>query len=103
MKEQKSYKIRFGIVGTNFISDWIIAGARQEERFELVAVYSRSQQTADAFAAKHQIPHTFTSLEAMAKSQLIDAVYIASPNFLHASQSLLCMQHGKHEIGRAHV
>ena len=98
MKEQKSYKIRFGIVGTNFISDWIIAGARQEERFELVAVYSRSQQTADAFAAKHQIPHTFTSLEAMAKSQLIDAVYIASPNFLHASQSLLCMQHGKHVL-----
>ena len=28
-------KVRFGVVGTNFISDWVIAGARQDERFEL--------------------------------------------------------------------
>ena len=83
-------KVRFGVVGTNFISDWVIAGARQDERFELVAVYSRTQETADAFASKHNIPYTFTSLEEMAKSPLIDAVYIASPNFLHASQSILC-------------
>ena len=86
-------KVRFGVVGTNFISDWVIAGARQDERFELVAVYSRTQETADAFASKHNIPYTFTSLEEMAKSPLIDAVYIASPNFLHASQSILCMSY----------
>lgn len=91
-------KVRFGVVGTNFITDWVIAGARQDPRFELVAVYSRTQETADAFAAKHQIPYTFTSLEAMAASPLIDAVYIASPNFLHASQSILCMQYGKHVL-----
>lgn len=91
-------KIRFGVVGTNFITDWVIAGARQDERFELAAVYSRKQETADAFAAKHGIPHTFTSLEEMAQSPLVDAVYIASPNFLHASQSILCMRHGKHVL-----
>ena len=91
-------KIRFGVVGTNFITDWVIAGARQDERFELVAVYSRTQETADAFAARHQIPYTFTSLEEMVQSPLIDAVYIASPNFLHAPQSILCMKHGKHVL-----
>ncbi|MDR1980739.1 MAG: Gfo/Idh/MocA family oxidoreductase [Tannerellaceae bacterium] len=95
MMNRERGKVRFGVVGTNFITDWVIAGARQDERFELAAVYSRTQETAAAFAAKHRIPHTFTSLEEMAKSPLIDAVYIASPNFLHASQSLLCMQHGK--------
>jgi len=56
----KTGKIRFGVVGTNFISDWVIAGARQDERFELAAVYSRTQETADAFAEKHAIPHAFT-------------------------------------------
>ena len=91
-------KIRFGVVGTNFISDWVIAGARQDERFELAAICSRTQETADAFAAKHGIPHTFTSLEAMAASPLVDAIYIASPNFLHAQQSILCMEHGKHVL-----
>ena len=45
-------KIRFGVVGTNFITDWVIAGARQDERFELVAVYSRTQETADALAGR---------------------------------------------------
>ena len=96
--EEHGGKVRFGVVGTNFITDWVIAGARLDERFELVAVYSRKQETADAFAAKHQIPYTFTSLEEMAKSPLIDAVYIASPNFLHAEQSILCMKHGKHVL-----
>lgn len=91
-------KIRFGIVGTSFIADRVLAGARQDGRFEAAAICSRRQQTADAFAAKHGIPHTFTSLEEMARSPLIDAVYIASPNALHASQSILCMSCGKHVL-----
>lgn len=91
-------KLRLAVIGTNFITDWVIAGGRQDERFELVAVCSREQATADAFAAKHQIPHTFTSLEEMAASPLIDAVYIATPNYLHAAQSILCMDHGKHVL-----
>jgi len=91
-------RLRFGVIGTNFITDWVIAGGQQDERFELAAVYSRAQETADAFATKYGIPNTFTSLEAMAASPLIDAVYIASPNALHASQSILCMEHGKHVL-----
>ena len=55
-------KIRFGMVGTGFIADWVLAGARQDPRFEAAAICSRNQATADAFAAKHGIPHTFTSM-----------------------------------------
>ena len=91
-------KIRFGMVGTGFIADWVLAGARQDARFEAVEICSRTQERADAFAAKHGIPHTFTLLEEMAASPLVDAVYIATPNFLHASQSILCMRHGKHVL-----
>lgn len=91
-------KVRFGVVGTNTISDWFIAGARQDSRFELTAVCSRSQERAEAFAAKHHIPCTFSSLENMAKSSKIDAVYIATPNYVHASQSILCMSYGKHVL-----
>ncbi|MDF9828762.1 Gfo/Idh/MocA family oxidoreductase [Parabacteroides sp. PF5-6] len=91
-------KIKFGVIGTNFITDWVIAGGRQDERFELASVCSRHPETAKAFAARHQIPHTFTSLEEMAASPLIDAVYIATPNYLHAEQSIFCMDHGKHVL-----
>ncbi|MDR1864710.1 MAG: Gfo/Idh/MocA family oxidoreductase [Bacteroidales bacterium] len=93
-----AFRLRFGVVGTNFISDWVIAGGRQDGRFAPVAVYSRTQETADAFAARHDIPHTFTSLEEMAASPLIDAVYIASPNAFHAAQSMLFMERGKHVL-----
>lgn len=96
--DNASKKIRFGIIGTNFIVDKILEAAKLEPRFELVAVYSRTQERADEFAKKHNIPHTFTSLEAMASTTLIDAVYIASPNSLHAPQSMLFMQHGKHVL-----
>lgn len=91
-------RIRFGVIGTNFIVDKVLEGASFDSRFELTAIYSRTQEKAYQFARKHNVPHTFTSLEAMAASPLIDAVYIASPNSLHASQSILFMQHGKHVL-----
>ena len=91
-------KIRFGVIGTNNITDWVIAGGREDERFELTAVCSRTRERAEEFAAKHGIPYTFTSLEEMAKSPYVDAVYIATPNYKHAEQSILCMNNGKHVL-----
>ncbi len=98
MGNNEQSTVRFGIIGTNFITDWVIAGAKQDERFQLAAVYSRTQERANEFAAKYGVPLTFTSLEEMAVSPLIDAVYIASPNYLHARQSILFMEHGKHVL-----
>ena len=91
-------KVRFGVVGTNFITDWVIAGAREDERFELAAVCSRTRERGEEFAAKHSIPHVFTSLEEMASSDIVDAIYIASPNYMHCSQATLCMDYGKHVL-----
>lgn len=91
-------KVRFGVIGTNFITDWVIAGGAADDRFELTAVCSRSIDRAKAFASKYDIRHTFTSVEAMARSPHVDAVYIASPNFMHAPQALACMRHGKHVL-----
>ena len=93
-----NHKIRFGVVGTNFITDWVIAGAREDESFELAAVCSRTQERGAECAAKHNIPHIFTSLDDMVQSDVIDAVYIASPNYKHAEQSILAMSHGKHVL-----
>ncbi len=90
--------IRFGVVGTNFITDRIIAAGRLTEGFELAAVCSRTQVRADEYATQHDIPHTFTSLAEMAASPLVDAVYIASPNSCHAEQTILCLEAGKHVL-----
>ncbi len=90
--------IRFGIIGTNWITEKFIDAASNIEDFSLVAVYSRTEERAKAFAAKFDVTNIFTDLETMAKSDVLDAVYIASPNSLHAEQSILFLQHGKHVI-----
>ena len=91
-------KVRFGVVGTNKITDWLLAGAQQDERFELSAICSRTQERADEFAAKYGVKHTFTSVEEMALSDVVDAVYIATPNCTHAKIAITCMNHGKHVL-----
>ncbi|OMF22051.1 oxidoreductase [Paenibacillus sp. FSL H8-0548] len=91
-------KIRFGIIGTNWITEAFIDAAREAEGFELSAVYSRSAETAGVFAAKHKITNTFTDLAEMAASGVIDAVYIASPNSFHAGHAITCMKHGIHVL-----
>ena len=91
-------KIRIGIVGTNFVSDWMADGGRLDPRCGLTAVFSRHEDTGHAFAQKHGIPAVFTSLEAMVRSGLVDAVYIASPNSCHCSQALVCMDAGLHVL-----
>ncbi len=90
--------IRFGVVGTNKITDNFLEGATELSDFKLTAVYSRTEEKAQAFAEKHGAEATFTSLEEMANSTLIDAVYIASPNSLHAEQSIIFMNAGKHVL-----
>ncbi|WP_219836073.1 Gfo/Idh/MocA family protein [Paenibacillus sp. R14(2021)] len=90
--------IRFGIIGTNWITDQFIEAAREVEGFALAAVYSRTEERAKEFAAKHGIPLTFTDLEEMAASTEVDAVYIASPTSFHEVQAVACMRAGKHVL-----
>ena len=90
--------IRFGVIGTNWITERFIEAAREVEGFSLTAVYSRTEDKAKPFAAKYNIPHITTDLKVMLESNWIDAVYIASPNSCHANQAILCMNHGKHVL-----
>ncbi|GCD12189.1 Gfo/Idh/MocA family protein [Clostridium tagluense] len=90
--------IRFGVIGTNNITDWFLNGAAQVKDFILTAVYSRSEEKGKAFAEKYNVEHIFTDLFEMAKSDLIDAVYIASPNAIHAEQAIVFLNHKKHVL-----
>ena len=90
--------IRFGIIGTNTITTKFIEDSRTLPDFSLTAVYSRTKDRAKEFASKYNVDTTFTDLEHMAKSDVIDAVYIASPNSFHADQAILFMKHGKHVL-----
>lgn len=91
-------KVRFGIIGTSLIVDKVLKGAFLDERFEFTALFSRKQETGGAFASKYGVKHVFTSIDEMTKSNLIDAVYIASPNSCHAEQAICAMNNKKHVL-----
>ena len=84
--------IRFAVIGTNTITDKFLQAASALPDFKLCAVYSRTLARAQEYAQKNNVSLVFDSLEALADSDQIDAVYIASPNFCHAAQSILMMQ-----------
>lgn len=90
--------IRFAVVGTNWITERFIDAAHESGKMKLTAIYSRKREQAQAFGVKYPVEHFFDSLEMLAQSDVIDAVYIASPNALHYQQSLLFLSHKKHVI-----
>lgn len=90
--------MRFGTIGTSWITSSFIDASRKATDFILKAVYSRSEMKAKAFAEKHQAAFIYTELEEMAKSEEIDCVYIASPNSLHFEHALLFLKNKKHVI-----
>lgn len=90
--------IRFAIVGTNWITRQFVEAAQQTGAMTLTAVYSRTLEQAQAFNKDYGVAHLFLSLEQMAASDEIDAVYLASPNALHCEQALLFLRHKKHVI-----
>ena len=91
-------KIRWGLVSTANINSSVIPAIRASRRGELVAVASRSQAKADAYAREWDIPAAFGSYEAMLASDQVDVVYVSLPNHLHAEWSIRALQAGKHVL-----
>lgn len=89
--------IRFGIIGTNFISE-NFAKASAFCNITLQAVFSRSMETGRAYAQKYGIPDVYDDFDAFVKAPNIDAVYVASPNYAHCEQSVRAMEQRKHVL-----
>ncbi|QTF10066.1 Gfo/Idh/MocA family oxidoreductase [Brenneria izadpanahii] len=90
--------IRFAIVGTSWITRQFVDAAHETGKMKLTAIYSRTPEKALQYQLDYMVDARFDSLDEMAQSELIEAVYIASPNSLHCEQALLFLSHGKHVI-----
>lgn len=87
--------IRWGILGTGNIAKKFAADLRFVQGAKLVAVGSRSQDSANKFAMENDIPQAFAHYEALAKCDEVDIIYIATPHSLHYENTLLCLENGK--------
>ena len=92
-------KIRVALFGAGFIAD---IHAESYHRFvpdaELVAVYSRTESHARAFAERHRIPRWSANLDESLTSSDYDVADICLPNHLHALTTITAATAGKHVI-----
>lgn len=92
--------MKIGTIGTGFIVDYFIEASKEVENANVVACYSRTKDSALAFAQKHGIKEdkAYDDIDSLLADQDIDTIYVASPNSLHHPQSIIAMQAGKNVI-----
>ena len=90
-----SETIKWGILGTGRISRAFAEGLRTASNGNLHGVASRNHTRSKAYAEEWSVPLAFENYQQMAESDVIDAVYVATPHTQHAENSILCMKNGK--------
>ena len=89
----------WAIAGIGSHADLKIAPAMNRARdSRLIAVYSREQGRADDFAESHGADAAYSDFDAMMADSRVDAVFVASPNHLHAPQTIGAAAAGKHVL-----
>jgi len=90
--------LTIGIIGAANIARQFTAALRDNPVVRVVAVASRTDDAARAYAAANGIERWFGSYEALLAERGIDAVYNPLPNHLHAEWSIKAANAGKHVL-----
>lgn len=92
-------KIRWGFLGTSFISQVMADAVINEGQSTLYSAAGRSPETLHEFASKNNFAKTFHDFDALIEDPQVDVIYIALPNHIHhdfickaatAGKAILC-------------
>lgn len=89
-------RLRWGLIGCGGIAARFARGLATTPEAVVAAVASRSLDKAKQFAQAHGVERAYGSYEDLLHAPGIDAVYIATPNHLHARWSIEAARAGKH-------
>lgn len=87
-------KLQIGMIGAGFISTYHIEGL-QDAGAAVPIIYSRTRETAASRAAEHSIPDHTDQLDDVLHDERLDAVVIATPDFLHMEHAIQALEAGK--------
>jgi len=90
--------LRWGVLGTGWIADRFVASLQRHSSQQVVAVGSRTPESARAFADQHSIAAAYGSYEDLVADDEVDVVYVATPHNLHLPVALLSLGAGKHTL-----
>ena len=90
--------LRWGVVGTGKIAGSFARDTGFLPDAEIVAVGSRSQESADRFGDEYGVRRRHATYQALVEDPEVDAVYVATPHPLHAENALAAIAAGKHVL-----
>ncbi|QOV38744.1 Gfo/Idh/MocA family oxidoreductase [Streptomyces ferrugineus] len=91
-------RVRWGILATGGIAAAFTADLVDLPDAEVVAVASRKQESADAFAERFGISRAYGDWRALAEDGDIDVVYVATPHSAHREAAGLCLEAGRNVL-----
>ncbi|TMV52157.1 Gfo/Idh/MocA family oxidoreductase [Paenibacillus mesophilus] len=90
-------KARFAVVGCGGISFSHFIGIERAEEAELVAVCDANENRAEEFGIKHNVK-AYTDYEKLLADPDIDVVCLCTPSGMHAEQTIMAAEAGKHIV-----
>lgn len=90
--------LNWGLLSTARINRALIPPLQVSKRNKLLAVASRSQEAADAYAKEKKIERAYGSYESLLADPDIDVIYNPLPNHLHAEWTVKAVEAGKHVL-----
>ena len=94
-------KVRYAVVGAGWISQIaFMPGVEQTGNSEMTAIVSGNRANAERLARFHGIKHVFAyeDYDDMLRQGIVDAVYVALPNSLHAEYAIRAARAGVHAM-----
>ncbi|MBI5298300.1 MAG: Gfo/Idh/MocA family oxidoreductase [Chloroflexi bacterium] len=90
--------LNWGLLSTARINRALIKPLHKSKRTRLLAVASRSLDSAEAYAREWKIPRALGSYEALLADPEIDVIYNSLPNHMHAEWTVRALRAGKHVL-----
>lgn len=91
-------RLKWGLVGSSGFANAVFAPVLRNAGQELLGAAGSTAEGSAAFAARHRAPRAYDSLGQLLHDPNVDAVWIASPNHLHAEHVRQALQAGKHVL-----
>ena len=95
MANANNEQVRWGILATGRIAAKLADAIAESKTSELVAVGSRTQAAADAFAANYGGIRAHGSYDALLADAAVDAIYVSTPHPQHAEWTIKALEVGK--------
>lgn len=94
--DKQNTLLRWGILGTSFISETMAAAINADVGSTIQAVAGRRQEAVEDFAKKFSVSNKYDNYQALIQDSEVDIVYIGLPNHLHHTYVIEAARAGKH-------